>query len=78
MYTLGALLGALYYVPLVNLLVPVLSGLAFAHFGLARLSELELGKVKGTKSTEYECLQPNRTRLQLLLRPPDINMNHKP
>ena len=44
MYVLGALLALLYYVPLVNLLVPVLSGLAFAHFGLARLAELRSGK----------------------------------
>ncbi len=40
MYVLGFLLALLYYVPLLNLLVPVLSGLAFAHFGLARLAEL--------------------------------------
>ena len=40
MYVLGALLGVLYFVPLLNLLGPVLSGLAFTHFGLARLSEL--------------------------------------
>ena len=40
MYGLGALLALLYYVPLLNLLVPVLSGLAFTHFGLARLAEL--------------------------------------
>ena len=40
MYVLGALLALLYYVPLLNLLVPVLSGLAFTHFGLARLAQL--------------------------------------
>ena len=40
MYLLGALLALLYYVPLLNLMVPVLSGLAFTHFGLARLAEL--------------------------------------
>lgn len=40
MYVLGALLGVLYFVPLLNLLGPVLCGLAFTHFGLARLSEL--------------------------------------
>ena len=39
MYVLGALLALLYYVPLLNLMVPVLSGLAFTHFGLARLAE---------------------------------------
>ena len=40
LYVLGALLALLYYVPLLNLMVPVLSGLAFTHFGLARLAEL--------------------------------------
>ena len=40
MYVLGALLALLYYVPLLNLMVPVLSGLAFTHFGLARLAEM--------------------------------------
>lgn len=35
---LGILLSLLLYVPLVNLLVPVLSGLAFTHFCLARLA----------------------------------------
>lgn len=40
MYVLGALLALLYYVPLFNLMVPVLSGLAFTHFGLARLAKL--------------------------------------
>jgi uncharacterized protein involved in cysteine biosynthesis len=40
MYALGLLLALLYYVPLLNLLVPVLSGLAFTHFGLARLAEM--------------------------------------
>jgi CysZ protein len=44
MYMLGALLAMLYWVPFLNLMVPVLSGLAFAHFGLARLSELRTGK----------------------------------
>lgn len=44
MYLLGLMLACLYFVPLVNLLVPVLSGLAFTHFGLARLSELRTGK----------------------------------
>ena len=40
MYLLGVMLALLYYVPLLNLLAPVLSGLAFTHFGLARLQEL--------------------------------------
>ncbi len=43
MYILGALMGVLYFVPLLNLLVPVLSGLAFTHFALARLAELRQG-----------------------------------
>jgi uncharacterized protein involved in cysteine biosynthesis len=40
LFLLGFLLSLLLYVPLVNLLVPVLSGLAFAHFCLARLARL--------------------------------------
>ena len=40
MYVLGFMLALLYYVPLLNLLVPVLSGLAFTHFGLAALARL--------------------------------------
>jgi len=45
MYVLGFLLALLYYVPLLNLLVPILSGLAFTHFGLAELARLR--RVKG-------------------------------
>jgi CysZ protein len=37
---LGLLTGLLQFVPLLNLLAPVVTGLAFIHFGLARLSEL--------------------------------------
>ena len=40
MYVLGFLLALLYYVPLLNLLVPVLSGLAFTHFCLGELVRL--------------------------------------
>lgn len=40
LYFLGFLLALLYYVPLFNLLVPILSGLAYTHFGLERLAEL--------------------------------------
>ena len=36
----GCILAFAGYVPLLNLLVPILSGLAFTHFGLARLAEL--------------------------------------
>jgi CysZ protein len=40
MYVLGLLLALLYAVPVLNLLVPVLSGLAFTHFGLVELAKL--------------------------------------
>ena len=40
LYLLGLLLSALLWVPLVNLAVPVLSALAFTHFGLAELARL--------------------------------------
>jgi len=43
LFLLGIALSLLLYVPLVNLLVPVLSGLAFTHFGLGRLAA-ERGK----------------------------------
>lgn len=39
LFLLGILLSLLLYVPLVNLLVPVLSGLAFTHFCLGRLAQ---------------------------------------
>ncbi len=38
LFLLGILLSLLLYVPLVNLLLPVLSGLAFTHFCLGRLA----------------------------------------
>ncbi|MBX9812547.1 MAG: EI24 domain-containing protein [Burkholderiales bacterium] len=38
LFLLGVLLSLLLYLPLVNLLVPVLSGLAFTHFCLGRLA----------------------------------------
>jgi uncharacterized protein involved in cysteine biosynthesis len=44
LYTLGLALAALYYVPIVNLLVPVLSGLAFTHLCLAELESLRQQK----------------------------------
>ena len=37
---LGLLTGLLQFVPLLNLFAPVLTGLAFIHFGLARLADL--------------------------------------
>ena len=43
LFLLGLLLAALYYVPLLNLLVPVLSGLAFTHLCLSELARLRQG-----------------------------------
>jgi len=43
LFLLGILLSLLLYVPLVNLLVPVLSGLAFTHLCLARLEAMRRG-----------------------------------
>lgn len=40
MFLLGLLLAVFFYVPLINLLVPVLSGLAFTHLCLAELARL--------------------------------------
>lgn len=40
LYTLGFLVALLYYVPFVNLIAPVVSGLAFTHFCLAELARL--------------------------------------
>lgn len=46
LFLLGLLLAVLYYVPLFNLVVPVLSGLAFTHFCLSELARLrEIGAV---------------------------------
>jgi CysZ protein len=43
LFVLGVLLSLLLYVPLVNLAVPVLSGVAFTHFCLARLERQRAG-----------------------------------
>lgn len=40
LYGLGLLLSPLYYVPFVNLVAPVVTGLAFTHFCLAELARL--------------------------------------
>ena len=40
LFVLGILLALIYYVPLLNLLAPVLTGLAFTHMGLAELERL--------------------------------------
>jgi hypothetical protein len=45
MTVLGFLLALLYFVPVFNLLVPILSGLAFTHFGLAELARLRRVKL---------------------------------
>jgi CysZ protein len=44
LFLLGILVSLLLYVPVVNLLVPVLSGLAFTHFCLARLARERMVK----------------------------------
>lgn len=44
LFLLGILLSLLFYVPLVNLLVPVLSGLAFTHFCLGQLARERAAK----------------------------------
>jgi uncharacterized protein involved in cysteine biosynthesis len=40
LYGLGLILALLYYIPVVNLLAPVLSGLAFTHLCLGKLAVL--------------------------------------
>lgn len=40
LFLLGFLVSLLLYVPFANLLMPVLSGLAFTHYGLARLARM--------------------------------------
>lgn len=40
LFTLGLMLAVVYYIPLVNLIAPVLSGLAFTHLCLAELERL--------------------------------------
>jgi CysZ protein len=45
LFALGVLLSLLLYVPVVNLAVPVLSGLAFTQFGLGRLAEMRRSKI---------------------------------
>ncbi|HEX9687003.1 MAG TPA: EI24 domain-containing protein [Burkholderiales bacterium] len=44
LYALGLVLAALYTVPIVNLAVPMLSGLAFTHLCLAELARLRQGR----------------------------------
>ncbi len=40
LYGLGLMLALLYYIPFVNLVAPVVSGLAFTHYGLGALARL--------------------------------------
>ncbi len=44
LFLLALLLSLLLYVPVFNLLVPVLSGLAFTHYGLARLARVRVAR----------------------------------
>ena len=39
-YLLAAILGLLHFVPVINFLAPVYMGLAFTHYGLARLEQI--------------------------------------
>jgi hypothetical protein len=52
LFALGALVSLFSYLPFAGLLVPVVAGLAFVHFCLARLEELrgELGSAPGPDS----------------------------
>jgi hypothetical protein len=44
---MGALLALLSYVPLLNLVLPVVFGLAFIHFLLAELQRLRAAPIEG-------------------------------
>jgi CysZ protein len=46
-WALGLLTGLLQFVPILNLLAPVVTGLAFIHFGLARLQSLRQAALPG-------------------------------
>ena len=60
LYLLGFLLALLYYVPLLNLLVPILSALAFTYFALERLAGLraaharEAGLIPGNGAAQIK------------------------
>ena len=56
MYMLGLLLALLYAVPVLNLLVPVLSGLAYTHFGLAELARLRRSAIPRVSAAELPLL----------------------
>ena len=48
LFALGLLLAFMYYIPFVNLAVPVLSGLAFTHLCLAELQRLRSAVTRGS------------------------------
>lgn len=50
LYLLGLVLAFLYYVPVVNLLAPVASGLAFTHFCLAQLARVRAERREAPRS----------------------------
>ena len=60
LYALGLALAALYYVPIVNLLVPVLSGLAFTHLCLGELAQLRI-KEQGSRIQQRQNNQAATT-----------------
>ena len=47
LYALGLVLAIMYYVPFVNLVAPVVSGLAFTHYCMSELERLRAGTVIG-------------------------------
>jgi uncharacterized protein involved in cysteine biosynthesis len=48
MFLLGVALALIGHIPLVGLVMPVYGGLAFIHYGLARLGELRAEPIEGT------------------------------
>lgn len=52
LYVLALCLSVLYYVPILNLLVPALTGLAFTHFQLGALEQLRQRQLSGSGNTK--------------------------
>jgi uncharacterized protein involved in cysteine biosynthesis len=50
LYGMGLLIAALFYVPVVNLLIPVLGGLAFAHLCLSELARMRKSECRNQDS----------------------------
>ena len=48
LFLLGVALALIGHIPLVGFLMPVYGGLAFIHYGLARLGELRSEPIEGT------------------------------